>query len=359
MSCQGCYNGCADPISDRCVKYTGLPVELLHIDTGDPLSKVEKAITDYLVTVADGTGIIPLLDTSVICDLVAQFLPCCNPLTLVDIINALIKAACSLQDQVNSIDDVLATLNGNYTIGACLTVDPAAGTHDILQAVIDELCLQATDITNLVTSLGNYVLIADIDTYIAAYLASLGTTTKMYNRMVPYVAVEYYGSLSNFDITGAGIGDWDKIYLCNGLHGTPDKRGRIPVGTVSEMGGGPLDPVVDPAIDPIFNTDYGISVNNKEGSNSVQLTVNTLASHTHTATADASEHHHTITNANSYTGPPSSVIGGSGANDPLSVDTSTAVPPVTVSVVNSNTGGGEAHENRPPVLACHYVMYIP
>ena len=48
--------------------------------------------------------------------------------------------------------------------------------------------------------------------------------------MVPYTVVEYYGPLTYFDNTGAGQGDWDRIFLCNGLNGTPDKRGRVAVG---------------------------------------------------------------------------------------------------------------------------------
>jgi hypothetical protein len=32
---------------------------------------------------------------------------------------------------------------------------------------------------------------------------------------------------------------------------------------------------------------------------------------------------------------------------------------ITVAVSNSNVGGGGAHNNIPPVLACYYIMYIP
>jgi hypothetical protein len=42
--------------------------------------------------------------------------------------------------------------------------------------------------------------------------------------MVPYSVLEYYGPLNNFDVTGKGLGDWDKVYLCNGLNSIPIKR---------------------------------------------------------------------------------------------------------------------------------------
>lgn len=98
MSCGGCFTGCVNVTSDKCVKYTGENIPELGIETNDSLSRVLELITDYL-------------------------------------------------------------LDGDYA--------------------------------------------------------------KYCNRMVPYEIVRYYGSLSNFSLSGSGIDKWENIYLCNGANGTP------------------------------------------------------------------------------------------------------------------------------------------
>ena len=107
--------------------------------------------------------------------------------------------------------------------------------------------------------------------------------------MVPYTVVEYYGSLvGNFDVSGAGIGDWEKIYLCNGNNGTPDKRGRVPVGVIAGVGGGALDPNVDPATPT--NPNYALL--GTTGTNTVTLNTSQLPPHTHIATVTDPTHVH-------------------------------------------------------------------
>ena len=127
--------------------------------------------------------------------------------------------------------------------------DLTSGTHSILQVVIVQLCTVKSDLAALALNVAtNYVSIANINSYIAAYLASLnpGGTVMFKDKMVPYTAVEYYGPLSNFDSTGAGLGQYDRIFICNGLNGTPDKRGRVGVGAILNVPGGPLDAAVNP-----------------------------------------------------------------------------------------------------------------
>ena len=99
--------------------------------------------------------------------------------------------------------------------------------------------------------------------------------------MVPYTVVEYYGSLSYFNSTGIGnaLLGWDKIYLCNGLNGTPDKRGRVPVGAIQLVPGNTPDPAVNPASDPLFN--YNYAVGNTYGANSITLSGTQIPAHTH------------------------------------------------------------------------------
>lgn len=375
-NCAGCYNGCSDIVSDQCVKYTGSPIPSLEIETGDTLAMVEQKIVTYLLTVMDGTGIIPDLPDT-ICTLVQTYLPGEGDITLVDVIAALIQAACDLQTQVTALSASIDTIEADYTIGACLSgVTASSGTHAILQAVINSLCGLSLNVLALQSALSAYVRIVDIDTYIQDYLDSLGST-KHYLKMVPYTAVEYYGTLTGrFDITGAGLGDWEKIYLCNGQNGTPDKRGRIGVGT-NTMGNGPY---ASPDTNPMVAGNPTYDLYDVAGRNNVALATVNIPAHTHTATSVVTDpgHRHLFGGDEGFWN-----IGGYERRLPaiaFNIDTSFASSTVynlytksednlpakaaqttgiTVNTTLTNTGGSQSHENRPPVLACHYIMYIP
>lgn len=377
MPCSNCYNGCAEIVSDKCVKYTGVDVPLLGIQSGDSLSFVEAALIEFLTSTINGVGIKPIIDPLIICNLVQQYLPDCGELTLNDILKALIQAACSLQEQVDLIKADLLVLNADYDVDCLTGVTNTSDTHAVLQAVITKLCDLDVDLAALALDVDtNYVKLADLNSLIAAYIASTTvSSTKYYTKMVPYTVVEYYGSLvGNFDVSGAGIGDWEKIYLCNGNNGTPDKRGRVPVGVIAGVGGGALDPVVDPATPT--NPNYALL--GTAGTNTVTLNLSQIPSHTHAASVtDPGHDHFTLANDNAAaipftsgptpTAPASPYVDLSGnfsyrmgtsaltdATIGLSSSESTGI-----SVTNASAGSGSAHNNIQPVLACYYIMYIP
>ena len=286
MSCNNCYNGCVETTSDKCVRYTGNDVPDLSIETNDSLFVVEQALIDAVVSFLDGTGIDITIDPAAYCDLVVDFLPTCKPIcsppTAVELFEALVKAACSLQSQVNDVVADVAELNADYVIDCLDGVTESSNTHEIVQAVITKLCQLGVDLAALALDVDtNYVKISDINTYIAAYLASIAPSTNNYTKMVPYIAYEYYGPLTGFD-TGSGVGSgvWTKVYLCNGLNGTPDKRGRVAVGAIQFAGtSNPLNASVDPNVDPIYNPNY--AVNQIVGSNSITLLTTQIPVHTH------------------------------------------------------------------------------
>ena len=56
-NCNNCFNGCTEIVSDRCVKYTGIAIPSLGIQTGDTLSFVEQALSTFLLSALNGTGI--------------------------------------------------------------------------------------------------------------------------------------------------------------------------------------------------------------------------------------------------------------------------------------------------------------
>jgi microcystin-dependent protein len=376
MGCKNCFNGCADIISDNCVKYTGIDIPALGIENGDTLAAVESAIFTFLVPVLTGTGVKPNIDKNIICEVINQYLPVCTEctgFTLNEVLTAIIKAVCSLQNQIDATNQAIATIEASYSIGCLTGVESTSGTHNILQAVITKLCSLDSTLSALIASLPTtYVSIANINTYIKNYLISSGATTLVSSKMVPHTAMEYYGPLTQFDVTGAGTGDWLNIFLCNGLNGTPDKRGRVAVGTTSGMGGGVLSPVVDPGV--IGNPAY--SLGTTAGSNLVVLNQGQLPSHTHIATStvtdpqhrhkfsdDATDPTNTLRTDNdiiSYTSvPPSATISGDGTGAGKIYETSKSSTGITVATTNASTGGGTGHANIQPVIACHYIIYIP
>lgn len=373
MSCSNCYNGCTEITSDKCVKYTGVDVPVLGIKNGDSLSYVEQSLIGFITSFLNGDGIVLDINSNVICSIVNKYLVDCQDLTLPNVINALLRSVCEVNQSVSQVQSDIAILNGNYTIGCLTGVTASSDTHDILQAVITKLCSVDVALSALSTNVStNYVSISNINSYIAAYLSSLGTNTKYYTKMVPYTVVEYYGSLSgNFDATGAGIGNWEKIYLCNGNNGTPDKRGRVAVGATSGMGGGTMNPAVDPAISG--NPSYPLL--GTAGANTITLSSTQIPSHTHTATVSINDpgHRHDIlgiTGGTSASNNDNQVRFAGGdktqaepafffTNTQACQTSYTGLNGTNVSVANSNTGGGAAHNNYQPGLGCYYIMYIP
>jgi microcystin-dependent protein len=357
------------------VRYTGLDVPVLGILSGDSLSLVEASLIEFLTSTLNGIGIKPIVDPLIICNVVQQYLPDCGEFTLNDYITALIKAACDLQEQVDAIVADLVILNADYDVDCLTGVTSTSDTHAVLQAVITKLCDLDVDLAALALDVDtNYVKLADLNSLIAAYIASTSTSgVQYYTRMVPYTVVEYYGSLTgNFDVTGAGLNDWDKIYLCNGLNGTPDKRGRVPVGVIVGIGGGAMNSVVDPATPT--NPNYALL--GTSGANTVTLNTSQIPSHTHVASVTDPEHtHFTLADVVDTTGvlptnttsvAKESTFGSTQEEYAMRSSVITAAilglsssSTTGISVTNATAGTGGAHSNIQPVLACYYIMYIP
>ena len=176
--------------------------------------------------------------------------------------------------------------------------------------------------------------------------------------MVPYTIIPYFGSLSNFDGSGSGIeaNGFSKIYLCNGNNGTPDTRGRSPIGVIQGVGGGALSPNVDPAFPG--NTNYAILGVN--GVNTVTLTTLQIPSHTHVATSVVTETPHTHTYLNtSGTFYQRGTTGSDFFQAGVLTNTSATATGITVATTNASQGGGQSHVNVHPVIATYFICYIP
>ena len=372
-SCDACYNGCVETVSDQCVRYTGPDIPALNITTGDTLAYVEQMITDKLVPLLVGTGDVITIASGDKCALINGFLVGITSPNSTQLFRALVKSVCSLQTQVTAVATDIAVLNADYTIGCLTGVTSSSDTHAIVQAIITKLCATVADLAALELDVDtNYVKLADLDALIAAYLASqAGGPTQQSAKMVPFVAYEYYGSLSNFDGTGAGIpgNGFNKVYLCNGLNGTPDKRGRVAVGAIANVPpvGIGLASAVNPAIPG--NPNYALS--GTAGANSIVLTSSQLPAHSHNAlgtaivTLNDPGHSHYV--GNTPEGWSSSGSIGIVDRTPTNVQTTTATTGITVTSNTANnvsitvepTGDNVAHSNIQPVIAAYYIMYIP
>ena len=375
-NCSNCFNGCAEIVSDQCVKYTGVDVPLLGIQNGDSLSYVEQALITFLSAAIDGTGIKPTIDPEIICELVQKYLPDCEDLNATNLFIALIKAACDLQEQVDAIVAQLEALEGPYTVDCLDGVTSTSGTHAILQAVIKKLCLLESDFNAFTLDVEtNYVKKSELCALVAACTPP-GPPVQYKDRMVPYTVVEYYGSLANFDVTGAGLSanGFEDIFLCNGNNGTPDKRGRFAVGAIQGVPGGALSPVVDPFVSPA-NPNYAL--NTLAGENAVTLAATQIPAHTHTNTVAVTDPKHTHFIANpgdtstlldsTHSAARGHSTGGNLGYDLVNTTGTTATvgltssdsTGITVAITNASAGGGQSHNNIPPVRACYYIMYIP
>ena len=366
-TCSNCYNGCTEIISDRCVKYTGIDVPVLGIQTGDSLSFVEQALITFLTSTLDGTGIKIDLAPTVVCTLVQQYLPTCGDLTIVDISKALIQAACDLQEQVDDIVAELAVLNADYTIECLEGVTSSSDTHAIVQSVINKLCELEVDLADLALDLDtNYVRYDELNQLIQAYLDA-SSSGAISNKMVPYSVLPYFGPITFFDASGAGTGTWNRIFLCNGNNGTPDLRGRALTGVINGVPGPTMSPVVDPTVSSA-NPNY--SLFDTAGANQISLLQTQIPLHSHANTANVIDPQHVH-----LVGPPGVGLLGPKVSGTTTVAfdntndydlestyfTEPAYTGITVTMNNAAgpVGGGLPHANIQPVTACYYIQYRP
>ena len=360
-NCSNCYNGCTEITSDKCVKYTGVDVPVLGIQKGDSLSYVEQALITFLSSTLDGTGIIPVIQPSDVCQSVDKNLPNCDPISLNNWLTALLKSLCALEDTVANIPSANPTVA--YDVD-CLTVSDATSTIDVLQAVIYKVCAVAEQLTNFITYVDpTYVKISDINTYIQNYLDTQPTENLISNRMVPYSIVAAAGSsafLDNFSASGAGIGNWARIFLCNGQNATPDLRGRVLVGVTNGMGGGAFDSAVNPSLpgNPTYN------LGSTHGLNSIILDTGQIPAHTHSINDPG--HTHTVPARNGTMVDDYVQLAGGGApnDDTYQIQLGQSPNNLTSSsdtgiTGTQPTGGGNGHANYQPGRGVYYIMYIP
>ena len=373
MACAGCFSGCSEITPDKCVRYTGADITALGISNGDNLLSVEQKIIQYLLTALDGSGIDISIDAGYLCTLVTGYLG--GSTKLDDIIVAIIRSLCDLESDLQYTISDITSIEASYTVTCLSGVTASSGTHDIVQAIITKLCALSTSFTSLVNNLPTtYVAISDLNTLIQDYLDSVNAGTLYKEKMIPYVAYPYFQSGgANFSVTGIGLGNWAGVYLCNGLNGTPDLRGRVLVATTTGMGGGAFDSSVDPNI--AGNPSY--SLYSSGGVNDVTLSLAQIPTHSHATTVDLTDAGHFHSEFANEVAQSSNIIGVSnyatragslGGNTSYEIEgtatgatlgkTGTSTTGITVSVTNPSQGSGKSHTNIQPVIASSIRNYL-
>lgn len=169
------------------------------------------------------------------------------------------------------------------------------------------------------------------------------------------------GSISADKFTGKGIAPVGSIVmwsgsiasipsgwvLCDGNNGTPNLKGRFVVGAGNNY-----------------------SVNTTGGANSVTLTTNQMPSHNHTGTTNSNgAHTHKVVRAEGDDDGYKSLAWKSsdgnyeeydlyGHSNNANWGKTNSVGSHSHTLTMNNTGGGQAHENRPPFYALAFIMRI-
>ena len=374
MSCTNCFNGCVETVSDQCVVYTGADVPLLGINNNDSLLVVEQSLITFLTSALNGSGITIDLSNINVCALVQDYLPSEGEIVLNDILKALILVSCDIQEQVNTIDATLTTLNADYTIGCLTGVTASSDTHAIVQAIITKLCSVDSSVSTILDQLPLYVTRSEFCTLLAQCTSSTPVVTLASDKMLPYAVIPYYGPITGyptvndvFDDTGAGTGYWDRVFMCNGQNNTPDLRGRVPVGATNTPSTIDFPPQTNPGVNgnPVYT--YGLT----PGANTVRLELSQIPAHTHgtTVTINDPGHIHTFS-VYDY----GQEVGSSGSdayaidNFKTTFNTSSnftglkgtaagAQQNVFVNILDSGQNG--FHPNVQPGLALYYIQYRP
>lgn len=360
MACTNCFNGCGTSTPDKCVVYTSDDITFPGSLSPDicqgktSLFIVEQLLISKIISLINGTGMIPDVDLQ--CNLIKSFLTG-GDISATTLFNIYAQSICALDTRVTDIELELE-LNAPISIsGTCLSLPTNPTRDQILTALVSKVCSLDTRVSTIES---DYVKATQLDNLISQYLSNnSGSGVQQNSKMVPYVAYEYYGPLSNFDGSGKGLSasGFDKVYLCNGLNNTPDKRGRVAVGAIANVPGGSLDPAVDPSLPQNSGRNYNLK--DKFGSNSVVLDITQIPSHTHNV---LDTHTHPIGTYGAVgvggSGTPNTGVSG-GGHDGGSYSIQNTGLSNNGSIAINSTGGGQAHENVQPSIAAYFIMYIP
>lgn len=373
--------GCLNPISDKCVKYTGLPVPYFNICTGDTLFEIEEIVLKALVDFASGAGIsITGIDYGA-CDLFTTYVTCCNssgtvPKSLKELMQVIFSILCQFDTRIKTLETFMTELEtGPYTT-SCLTLGANPKFKDIIKAVITKVCELNTRVTaletafttlsgSLGTTIGNFLRDHVNSCQGATSLIKTGTGASFNLNIVGFAPigsiVAYKGDMSLFDSDGLGRDNYPTCgwALCDGRSGRPNLQG------VTLMGASVSGGVTNPAADG-----QTYSVGTTGGKAKVLLTSLESGSGNHSHTINDPGHSHIFSvNLDSASGSNNAnymkfdttsfnnTLDGAADIGNIRAKVRTNYTGITV-----NNGGGSnasvAHENRPPYHTIYWIIRL-
>lgn len=352
MACTNCLDNCPKIISDKCTEYTGDEIPLLGICTGDSLSKLESIIINKLLSALDGTGIKPVDITLANCPWLALQFVGKDPI-LANFLQLLIDSQCTLKTAIDQINTIIGQTT-SFNTGCLSGLASNASPNEVLQALITDYCVLKGTVAAIPST---YVKLSDLTTLVTTIITNLGliggsgpTQIQYAQYFPPKVMMPYYGDLSVFNNVGVGLqsAGFLGLFLCNGLNGTPDPRGRGLVGAVRNVPGGTLSAAVDPALLTNPGTNYALG--DVFGENYHKPTIAEMVPHTHGVQDPG--HTHQIKGLQKMGLDGANVVGREGGN--LTMLTQSSTTGITISAA----GSGNSFNVRQPSLAVHWIIRL-
>lgn len=298
-------NQCADPISDRCVLYTGEAIPVLGICTGDRLDEIEEVILNKLLEYAEGEGI-TLSEITGKCPFVTQFLVNSDK-SLHSLIQGLFDNDCTLRQLITDLENGVEPPFSFDT--KCLTVPTSANRNQIIQANINKTCELNTKVNDIIDQIGEITsqlgeddeggindAIQEIvgntllDSISACQQHIIQKTGAGKNAKLSFIGLPPPGTMlfgvyniADFDSTGKGLASrgmcgWN---VANGLNNTVDMRGFTAAGATNGIPGPALKSQVQ---------GLSVSMNTRAGHNNVTLNSSQLPDHEHEVTQQPHSH---------------------------------------------------------------------
>jgi len=326
--------------SSNCVTWASDAISAFSIEKGDNLTSIVTSLSTSLTNALDGVITFPSFTVSYqpISDLIG------TDYSLKNILDSLISYDETLK---NYIDSKTTSTPVSYD-NKCLTV-----TTSLTQAIIDQVCANKSNITTLTTqSTTNTSDIATLKTQVANILGDDTSSAPAFTPsqlMPPWVPMPYIGALTNFDSTGKGLSanGYDKVYIMNGNNGTQDWRGYIPMGANAGVNG----PTLDPRVNPTNNSGFSLTPGQKSGEVYHKLTLNESPAHTHPVNDPGHSH-------NAYQSlPNNSKAKKTGSEYRMQTYSATSIEKTGITI--GSVGGGQPHNNMPPVVATVWIVKIP
>lgn len=381
-----------NPVSINAVYWDGedLP-SCFEICNGD---SIQPLVYDIATYVCETLSKIDVADVTLCGDYV-QLLGSQDK-NIANLFQILITKGCSLSELVEEIQQKVDTETPINVDFKCLQLDldPCAEPGDltisnVFQIIIDNFCDLITQFdefkeeinTTIENEIGDFIdnLVTSPQTNRVIKDTTSGSTRYTLRGFIPpHTPLPYFGSLSYFDVSGKGSGIMDGFYICNGNNGTIDMRGFQPIGATQGVGGGSLDPIVDPVLNVVSPT-AAYSPGAKGGKISNYLTLNQIPDHSHTYTINDPGHYHYMFGSSSTTGnsglsPEATVTTffSNGSNLGYSIQaTNPSNNPATIGRTSTSTtgititmGGIQGYtsvnyiDNRSPYKACVWIQMI-